>query len=296
MNKQSGIALPREWPDEEQVESWSLVLSAAGIPHRVVATAQGFGIVVSPRQYDRALAELSRYEDENVGWGPKAVAVPLRSERFEPTLLLLGALAVFFVITGPESPQNSWFSVGAVSARKFAQSGEWWRVLTGLTLHADLSHLLGNLTLGGLLIHSLASQLGRGTGWLLVVVAGALGNLANCILRDGGYEAIGFSTSVFAAVGLLCGLLIARRDFGLRQLLLPLGAGLALLAFLGTEGDRTDIGAHVGGLLVGLPLGVAAGLPQVRLQAERRPMIQNGFLILAVLFPLLAWLKALGIM
>ncbi|HEV7868336.1 MAG TPA: hypothetical protein VGO90_11690, partial [Chthoniobacteraceae bacterium] len=41
---------------------------------------------------------------------------------------------------------------------------------------------------------------------------------------------------------------------------LPIGAGLALLAFLGTGGEerRLDVMAHVWGFVVGLPLGALA--------------------------------------
>ena len=50
---------------------------------------------------------------------------------------------------------------------------------------------------------------------------------------------------------------------GLRRFA-PLAAGIMLLAFLGMEGERIDIGAHVAGFAVGCALGavvVAVGQP-----------------------------------
>jgi rhomboid protease GluP len=44
-----------------------------------------------------------------------------------------------------------------------------------------------------------------------------------------------------------------------RRLLLPIAAALALLAFLGTEGERTDVGAHLFGFLAGALLGLLTG-------------------------------------
>ena len=117
-------------------------------------------------------------------------------------------------------------------------------------------HLAGNCLIGGLVIHLLCKVLGYGSGWLLLLLAGAGGNLLNVALRQGPHFSVGLSTSVFAAIGILTGLQIVRfRTRSLRECLLPLGAGAGLLAFLGSEGVRTDLGAHLFGFLVGIGCG-----------------------------------------
>jgi membrane associated rhomboid family serine protease len=104
---------------------------------------------------------------------------------------------------------------------------------------------------------------------------------------------VGFSTAVFAAIGLLTGMQLGRtavRSF--KALLLPLGAGAGLLAFLGSAGVRTDLGAHFFGFVCGIGCGwlfMRTGLTE-RLQA---PALQAGQFILALTVLLLAWMWAL---
>lgn len=70
---------------------------------------------------------------------------------------------------------------------------------------------------------------------------------------------------------------------------LPVAAGAALLAMLGTEGERTDYLAHVAGLCSGLILGMMEGL---RLRHKWRALPQWAAAALAVVIPVLAWWRA----
>jgi membrane associated rhomboid family serine protease len=107
----------------------------------------------------------------------------------------------------------------------------------------------------------LSSLVGAGVGGALILLAGALGNLANAFLHAPPHVAVGASTSVFAAIGMLGGLgVVTRRrgTIGRRGAWLPVGAALALLGMLGTGGARVDVWAHLLGLLVGGVLGMVA--------------------------------------
>lgn len=124
--------------------------------------------------------------------------------------------------------------------------GEWWRLITALTLHADQMHLVGNCLIGGVIVHLLCKAIGYGMGWLALLFAAMSGNFLNIILRDTLHSSVGFSTAVFAAVGILSGRQLNNRASTIiRQLILPLGAGVGLLAMLGSAGERTDLGAHL---------------------------------------------------
>lgn len=72
-------------------------------------------------------------------------------------------------------------------------------------------------------------------------------------------------------------------------MLLPVAAGAALLAMLGTEGERTDYLAHVAGLCCGLALGMLEGL---RLRRKWRALPQWAAATLAMVIPVLAWWRA----
>ncbi|MEN8142646.1 MAG: rhomboid family intramembrane serine protease [Thermodesulfobacteriota bacterium] len=241
-----------------QARIWSLVLHSAGIPHLTREEGADYLIMAPEDQLARAEKEIGRFEEENYNWPPPKFLGPLADEAIDhhpPTILLMGGLLVFHGITGPFVEHSNWFMAGAVDSKAILAGGEWWRLITALTLHADSVHLLGNLLIGGMVIHFLSRLLGTGLSWFLLVMSGVLGNLINVIARGPDHISVGFSTAVFAAVGILCGCNL--RSLTLRGVLLPLGAGAGLLAMLGTSGERTDLGAHLWGLLVGLACGFA---------------------------------------
>lgn len=244
-------------PRYQQAYLWSLVLHATHISHELKPYEGGWTICVTEDLFDQAVSELHAFEDENKNWPPpKNEPEGLLSfrKRRPPTVLLMGALLLFFVQTGPWSSVATWFQAGAVDSIRIKEHAEWWRLVTGLTLHADAVHMMGNVIIGGILIHFLCKILGTGLGWLLVILVGLSGNAMNIVVRDSAHLAVGFSTSVFGVVGLLSGLEM-KRGFNLKAMLLPFGAGLSLLALLGSAGERTDLGAHFWGLACGIVLG-----------------------------------------
>jgi hypothetical protein len=70
---------------------------------------------------------------------------------------------------------------------------------------------------------------------------------------------------------------------------LQIGAGIALLAFLGTS-KRADLAGHLCGFLFGIPLGFATGrLPALFL---KNALLQIALGALAFALPTVAWLYA----
>lgn len=276
---------------EEDPETLSLVLSAVGIDHR--PDWRGRQLLVAPADLHQAREQLAHYRLENRNWPPPA-AEPQPPAPPQPTLPILAALVLFFLTTGPWEDGNPWFARGAIDSQAILDQGQWWRLVTALTLHADLVHLLGNCLLGGLLIDFLSKTAGYGAAWWLVLVNGALGNLLNIAFRGQAHASVGLSTAVFAAVGLLSGLQLARsRGRSLKGLVLPLGAGVGLLAFLGTEGTRTDVGAHFFGFLCGLASGSGLGLAGL-FAGQRSPSAQAAWLAAALLLVLTCWHRAMA--
>ena len=175
------------------------------------------------------------------------------------------------------------------------RAGEWWRAVTALTLHLDHGHLIGNL-LAGMAIGTLAAQLlGPGLAWLAILLAGTLGNLLAALLRAPDHTAIGASTAVFAALGIVSAFTRQRRwlqrDLRLRRLA-PLGAGVLLLAYLGFGGERTDVGAHVAGFAVGLAVGWVLARWYERVPRGPRAQWRYGGLAAGLL--LWSWAIAIG--
>jgi len=263
---------------QKQAKLWSLVLRARLVPHRVRSMPGGYTIQAPARFAKQAVDEILLYHKENISPHP-SIPLPEGQERARPTVAAMLGLCAFFVLTQKPWPlldsyPQYWHSVGVADAASML-SGQLWRAATALTLHADPAHVASNAVVGGAFLILLARRVGSGTAWLLAVLAGVLGNLLNAVvhtlLGGPGHLSVGFSTAVFGAAGVLAGLKAASGEgdfragmtathgaFG-RGWLLPVAAGLALVASLGTAGENTDIGAHVFGLLAGLGLGGLAG-------------------------------------
>jgi len=275
------IGLPAS---RQQAEQWSLVLRAANIPSAIEFEKRSWVIKVSPLHEKRALQEIAAFMDENSDWPPQSsrqrVQVPVLTRYQPPTILMMGVLVLFYVITGPWAGSSNWFTQGAVSGKQILENGQWYRLVTALTLHADVVHLFGNILIGGVLVHFLCRLLGNGLGWFLILASGTLGNLMNILLQGTHHNSVGFSTAIFGSIGILSGYqAVSKRTAALKEILLPLAAGAGLLAFLGAGGQQTDLGAHFFGLLAGAVLGsLLVFLPLQRILISRTSLQTNLFI------------------
>lgn len=283
---------------KKQLRRWELVLQARSVPYRTEPFERGRLLLVPAGEYSRAREELRLFEEENHNWPPPLPAASPEQDNTLATLCVLVALASFHNLTllpldiAGHFPVD-WSALGNAHSGRILQ-GEWWRLLTALTLHADWLHLFGNLVIGGLFVGRLCRDLGAGLGWSLVLASGALGNLVNAFFQHPDHRAVGASTAVFGAVGLLAAIGMLRYRQQLRKRWpIPVAAALGLLAMLGSGGENTDIGAHLFGFACGIGLGLAAEYLLGRLG---RPAAWLNRLLAAssLALVLLAWGLALG--
>ena len=275
-----------------QRRDWRLVLSACGIPHRLAQFNGREYLYVPPLLEGRARAELTGFDAERRRPpAPEPPSYPhwrLAGAFLLPLLVWHGMRVGWWPAPGQLPPPRLWLAAGALDTLQVRLHGEWYRVLTALTLHADAAHLCGNLAFGAIFLALLARAAGLGRALWLTILGGGLGNALAVLLRREPVESIGFSTALFACVGALSGLM-AMRGAGRREMVLPVAAGAGLLAMLGTEGERTDYLAHVAGLAAGLALGMWEGLRQKR----KWPAPPQWFwATLAIGLPVLAWWRA----
>ncbi len=248
----------------EHLNTISLVLSAADITHRIhIISPQKMEIFVAHALENKAHWEISTFAAENENWPPQ----PQYNQGFSPvfqamSILLIGCLAILFAATGDWHPQSSWFEKGAGNTEAILGNAELFRLVTSLTLHADIVHLLSNCILGGFLLHYFFQITGNGIGLFLMLVTSVLANYLNVKLHGTGHMFVGFSTSIFSVIGMLCTMnFVVKTDRPVLHLFMPVMAGLALLALLGSEGPRTDLGSHLFGLLCGLIAGNLIRMP-----------------------------------
>ena len=154
----------------------------------------------------------------------------------------------------------AWRFAGRMDAGLVGE-GEWWRLVTALTLHADTGHLVANSLFGMVFGLAVGRYLGAGYAWLLILVGGATGNALNAWMRPDEFMSLGASTATFAALGILAAYVWRSgyyRSGGWRRGLTPIFGAIALFAFTGVGGERTDVFAHIAGLVSGLGLGLLA--------------------------------------
>lgn len=248
-------ALVRRTPHRRQADEWMLILAAAGIASRLDQSVGEWCIFVSSDDVIPAGVAIDEYGREivlpqndslvSVEWGPTYSGA-----------ILAVCLAAGYAITGAAAPQSEWYRRGSASAAEIT-AGEVWRAVTALTLHVDLTHLVGNVAAIAVFGSAVCRLLGPGLGGWLILLAGTFGNTINAVLHAHDHSSVGASTAVFGAIGILSGL-AAARGLAWRRMWMALGAGLALLAMLGT-GERADLGAHFFGFVAGGLLGLVAG-------------------------------------
>lgn len=284
--------------EREQARLWALVLTARSIPCRIELASSGYRLLVPAVNLESARSELRLYEEQNRDWPPPPPRARSLVENTLPTLAVLILLATFHNLTLLDIPLPGRGIVDLTDLGELqgaaVREGQWWRLVTSLTLHADLPHLVGNLCIGGAIIVMLCRELGSGLAWSLLLGAGVLGNLANAWAQSPDHRSLGASTALFGAMGIFAAMGMVRyRRHSPRRWQVPLAAGLALLALLGSQGERTDLGAHLFGFAFGLGLGLVT---EVLLERYGRPGRYSSILmaLASALVVLLAWWAALA--
>ena len=290
------LAVVGRYPDLATARERALVAAAREIAHRIDRDGDAWLLLVGLEARAEMLRELALYEIEQRERPPEPT--PLSEEPVSTISLYVAAWLLGTCFFLQNVVPSAWVDAGTADSTAILQRGEWWRTFTALTLHADLPHVAANLATGLLFSAFLLPQLGTGLTWLAIVLSGALGNAINSwAYGRETHVAIGASTAVFGALGLLVSMDFVSRFASPHtrhrwQLVLPIGAGLALLAYLGSGGDdpehaRIDYMAHFWGFTAGLLLGALAALLRLR---QRTPLLlQRLAATSAVLLLVVAW-------
>jgi rhomboid protease GluP len=272
---------------------FGLVLEARALPCEWIETASGWALAVAPELAQAAHDELERYAAERRPARPvRRAPPPFPGAPLGAILYTLVLLAIAYC-AGARSFRTDWFDAGALESAP-GSAHAWWRAVTALTLHLDPAHLLDNLFFG-VGIGVLASRLlGPGLAWASILAAGAAANYLEMLIAPPDYRAVGASTAVFAALGLLSGYAwrqrLPRRERWLYRWT-PLIAGICLLALLGSGNGHVDVLGHLLGFCMGVALGWAyarMGLPR-----SRRTDLQLALGSAALLAVIAAWSVAL---
>lgn len=273
----------------------ALVLQSQGIKSETIASDGLYQLLVPIDDVDDARNELLSYQQENVNWRPRR---PVEKIDFgNPWPGLLGYVLLMLIVgwaAGVSFDGYNWFSAGKVDAG-LVRVGQWWRTVTALTLHGDIAHLTGNLGFGIAFGYFAGQYFGPGIAWLSILMAGATGNWLNSYLQPPYHTSVGASTAIFGALGLVAAFTWKRKLYPQDRWahrLGPIVGGVALLAFTGTGGERTDVSAHITGFVCGLGIGTLVAMwPYI---FSRRGLIQWLAGGTAIGIVALSWAVALG--
>ncbi len=284
----------------------TFVLLAVGIPSAIGADPENYHVYVDAAHAPEARAQLARYEAEQRHEAARRAAAFAAPPARDHPGAASGVVAYCLVIGGiglalaeGVGPLDAFWRGDLDGAR--VQAGEWWRAVTALTLHTDGAHLLANLAAGSWFGWLAGRQLGPGIAWALALLAASSSNLLEALFGPASHRAVGASTAVFAVLGVLsahawrsrhggaaAGAPAARRwatRWG------PLVVGVILLGWFGSEGENTDVVAHVGGFALGAAAGVLTAVPRVDRALERVPQWAAGAFAIGLVG--LAWALAL---
>src|SRR5579863_1383580 len=279
-------------PRKRDCDERLLMLTAVGIAGVVTLGEGTFLLQVDPADAGYAARHLLHYEAENRLPPPPPPPYLYPYAWVGCVLYVLVLLGVAAALTQALVRLDA-FDVGELDAAR-VQAGQWWRAWTALTLHLDGPHLAANLLAGVWFGYLAARQMGAGLAWFLIVSGAALANLLAGLYGPPEHRAVGASTAVFAALGLMSA-------YSWRERLRwpqrwarrwgPLVAGVVLLGWTGSAGEGTDLIGHLSGFIVGVVLGAALAVPRVQSQVNRVPQWLTGTAALASIA--LAWAFAL---
>jgi membrane associated rhomboid family serine protease len=278
----------------------AFVLDALGIQSEARADGPFHVLMVDDADAARALQQLAQYElelDRQRRATPEPPHLDHPHAWFGCAVYAVVLIAVALAIANGLGRLDA-FGTGELDAGR-VQAGQWWRAWTALTLHLDGEHLAANLVAGIWFGYLAGRRLGPGHIWFLTVSGAAAANLLESFLGPAAHRAVGASTAVFTALGLLSAYAWRVQAHSEQRRMLqwaPLIAGLVLLGWTGTGGgdptqpaasQSVDIVAHLLGFVTGAALGVVAALPSVQRLLLRVPQWATGLAALAQI--LIAW-------
>jgi rhomboid protease GluP len=271
----------------------ALVVLSTDLPYWMFRAEGRYVLCVEARFSDTVKSEIEKYEAEHHA-GLRRLALPdAEWRKLNLPAFAIYALVMLAFFVNQQRGSGILEASGALDANAVLRGGEWWRIVTALTLHADIGHLSANLLSGVFFVLFVNLGFGAGFGWVLVVLSGAMGNgFTALVYHPEPHLSLGASTAIFGALGLLVGdAIVAGMRHGnfyvFRNRVVPVVGGLALLALLGAGDFRTDTLAHLGGFISGISL----GLPAARLLEWRRPgpLTERTLLFAALMIPAIAW-------
>jgi rhomboid protease GluP len=236
---------------------WALALASQSI-HPTITNNDGWSLEIEESEYERASRTIEQYSYENRYWRGWSWQHHLPHSSFwfhAGSIFWCVAILTLYYWNKVRFPQLE--GLGLMDNVAVGK-GEWWRLFTAITLHADVSHLAANISTGLLLLGIAMAAYGPGIGLMMAYLAGAGGNIAGLLIYSSGHRSLGASGMVMGALGLVAVQTFAhwKQDLssGKRLVVRSFSAAASILMLLGFS-PNSDVVAHLGGFVSGCLLG-----------------------------------------
>ncbi|WP_157722088.1 rhomboid family intramembrane serine protease [Tumebacillus avium] len=170
------------------------------------------------------------------------------------TILVLTILVWLFGVQFPETVLGAFLLIPEA-----VRIGEWWRLLTSVFLHYDLTHIMFNMVTLYFFGRIAERIFGMPRFFVIYVLAGIAGSLLSVAFSP--HNSLGASGAVFG----LFGALLAFGQFNRKAFAMTIGTSVyALLAInliFGFIMPNVNNFAHIGGLIGGFLTAMALGVP-----------------------------------
>jgi membrane associated rhomboid family serine protease len=195
-----------------------------------------------------------------------------------PAVLTL--IVVNVVVFAAQQLLGNAFTQRLVSYPPAIASGQWYRLLTPMFLHAGILHIGLNM----LALYYLGPPIERVFGSVrfvvMYLVTGFLASVASYVLGPPGVPSLGASGAIFGVFGVLLVYVFNRRSNpAATQLLRSLLFLLGLNVLLGVIVPAIDIYAHAGGFVAGLLMGLGFDQGPKRLTSAAVPVLTTVVLV-----------------
>ncbi len=231
--------------DSKFLSEIELICQSLSLSYKVIPFYGYYLFFIHENDYLTFFKNLNEFLNETITFKEEKVkiSIPVLNDKigFLSYFLISGMILFYFFYTFTDK-KYFFIEAGANDAFKVL-NGEFYRCVTALFLHANLIHLLSNIIFFSIIFRYVIKIFGEGLGWLLIIFSGACGNFVTSFIYGNFHSSIGFSTSVFATIGILSNV-----NLKIVKNYVPLIGGFFLLIMLGGGNKKIDVLSHITGL------------------------------------------------
>lgn len=203
---------------------------------------------------------------------------PISELPFVSIILVIINAVIFLICT---FSGEMLYNIGDISPNSFFTEGEYYRVVSAMFLHADITHIVNNMLLLAGLGAMLEKEIGHMSFFVLYFLSGLGGQAASLgykLFADEWYvSSIGASGAIFGLVGVLLAMALCRvtpmPNVTWQRVVLVVAYSL----YSGIRAANIDNAAHIGGFVSGFLLGLLLCLLLKWRRQRKQNIYRNGW-------------------